>query len=228
VTVNAWPMYRAMVGVGFVSGVLIVTAFLATGPVIERKRAEALHEAILDVLPGSRSSVTFRLTADDRFAVVDGTEDGGAVVYAGYNESGGLVGVALEARGAGYQDVIRVLYGYSFTEEAVVGFRVLESRETPGLGALAASDPGFLGNFDRLDASLAADGTALAHSIRAVRRGEKRYGWEIDGITGATVTSQAIASMLDRSVAYWIPKLRRRSSDFGDQGRSNADESPSR
>ena len=34
----------------------------------------------------------------------------------------------------GYQDVIHVLWGYSITEEAIVGLKVLESRETPGLG----------------------------------------------------------------------------------------------
>ena len=44
----------------------------------------------------------------------------------------------------GYQDVIRVLYGYSFAEEAVVGIRVLESKETPGLGTRIETDPDFL------------------------------------------------------------------------------------
>lgn len=226
--VGAWLMYRAMVGVGFLSGALIVTAFLVTRPVIERKRAEALQQAVFDVLPGARGSVTFRLTADDRFTIVESSEDGAELVYAGYDAAGRLVGVAIEAEGAGYQDVIRVLYGYSFTQVAVVGFRVLESRETPGLGALAASDPGFLSNFDRLDVSLTGDGSRLAHSIQVVRRGENRYGWEIDGITGATVTSEAIASILDRSAAYWIPRLRRRASDFAGQGRSDVDEFPSR
>ena len=34
----------------------------------------------------------------------------------------------------GYQDVIVVFYGYSSADDAVIGIRVLESKETPGLG----------------------------------------------------------------------------------------------
>ena len=33
-----WPMYRAMVGVGLLCGLLIVTVFQLTGPVIARNR----------------------------------------------------------------------------------------------------------------------------------------------------------------------------------------------
>ena len=45
----------------------------------------------------------------------------------------------------GYQDVIRILlYGYSPEHQAIVGMRVLESRETPGLGDKIEKDPAFL------------------------------------------------------------------------------------
>lgn len=223
-SLDAWPMYRAMVGVGLFTGLVIVTAFVATRPVIERKRAEALQQAIFDVLPSARSSVTFRLTSDERLVMAGAGVDEGRLVHAAHDESGAVIGVAIEARGAGYQDTIRVLYGYSFADEAVIGFRVLESRETPGLGARAANDPDFLANFDQLDVALSADGTMLAHAIESVRHGEKQHGWEIDGITGATVTSQAIASMLNASVAFWIPRVRKAADDFLRPGRSEVDE----
>ena len=42
---RAWHMYRAMVGVGLLCGLLIVTVFQLTRPVIERKKAEALRAA---------------------------------------------------------------------------------------------------------------------------------------------------------------------------------------
>jgi len=150
------------------------------------------------------------------------------IVHAAYDKPGRLLGVALEARGAGYQDVIRVLYGYSFEDEAVVGLNVLESRETPGLGARAASDPDFLSNFDGLDVALTDDGTQLAHAIRVVRHGQKQHGWEIDGIAGATITSQAIARMVGVSAAYWIPRVRRAAGDFSGEGTSDVGEPSSR
>ena len=37
---SVWHMYRAMVGVGVICGLLIVTAFQVTLPIIERNKAE--------------------------------------------------------------------------------------------------------------------------------------------------------------------------------------------
>jgi len=209
-----WPMYRAMVGVGLACGLLIVGVFELTRPVIERKKAAALQRAIFDVLPQARSSATFAFDARERFAPLPDDAPGVRRVHAGYDEGQRLVGVAVEAQGMGYQDVIRVLYGYSFAEDAVVGLRVLESKETPGLGDRIETDPDFLRNFERLDVSLTADGSAPAHPIEAVKHGRKTDPWQVDGITGATISSVAIANILERSTAFWVPRIRRSLADL--------------
>lgn len=201
-------MYRAMVGVGLVCGVLIVSVYQWTRPVIERKKAEALQQAIFHVLPEARSSATFRLNGE-HFEVNQGKADGEQLLYAGYDDNHQLVGVAIEAQGMGYQDVIRVLYGYSFTDDAIIGIRVLDSKETPGLGDRIESDAQFLENFVRLDVSLNDDVSELLHAIVAVKHGKKEHAWQVDGITGATVSSAALANLLDRSAAFWIPRIRR-------------------
>ena len=67
---------------------------------IERNKAEALQRAIFQVLPDARSSTTFRLDGHDGFAALDGDGAGAQLVYAGYDEGGQLVGLALEARAA--------------------------------------------------------------------------------------------------------------------------------
>jgi electron transport complex protein RnfG len=136
------------------------------------------------------------------------------LVYAGYDDQRSLVGLAVEAQGMGYQDVIRLLYGYSFADDAIVGIRVLESKETPGLGDKIETDPDFLENFRRLDVSLTADGTTVAHPIESVKRGEKEQPWQVDAITGATISSKAIANILSKSTAYWVPRIRRGLDDF--------------
>jgi electron transport complex protein RnfG len=211
-------MLRAMVGVGFASGLLIVSAFLATRPAIEQNRAEALRLAIFEVLPRARSHESFEWGEPGRFERSSSEPDAGAAsqtrVHAGYDETQQLVGLAIEAAGMGYQDVIRVLYSYSFERSAIVGLRVLESRETPGLGDRIETDPGFRANFERLDVSLTDDLERLAHPIEAVKHGEKVHSWQIDGITGATISSQAIADILGRSAEAWIPRIRRRLADF--------------
>lgn len=211
---GAWEMYRAMVGVGLVCGLLIVTVFEVTRPAIERNKAEALQQAILQVLPDAASSQSFRLNDDQGFERLEENPGDELLVHAGYDDQQRLVGLAIEAEGMGYQDVIRVIYGYSFEAEAVVGIRVLESKETPGLGDRIETDPAFLANFDRLDASLDDAGASIANPIVPVKHGHKQQPWEVDGITGATISSVAIANILARSTAYWIPRVRRGIADF--------------
>ncbi len=217
-----WPMYRAMVGIGLLCGLTIVTVFELTRPVIARNQAAALESAIFLVLPEASTSVTFRLS-ESRFEAVDG-DGGGELVYAGYGEDGRLVGVALEARGMGYQDTIRLLYGYSPARDAVVGLRVLESKETPGLGDKIETDDAFRRNFERLDVTLKADLSAVVHPVEVVKPGQKTEPWQVDGITGATISSVAVGNMLRHSTAYWIPRVRQHLDDFEKVGESEADD----
>jgi electron transport complex protein RnfG len=207
-------MVRAMAGIGALCGLLIVGVHVATGPRIERNRAEALQRAVFEVLPAARASRAFRRTPAGGFAPASPGAHGADLVHAAYDETGRLVGFAVQASGMGYQDVIRLLYGYDVEREAIVGVRVLESRETPGLGDRIETDPAFLANFERLDVTLTADGAALAHPVEAVKRGAKQHPWEVDGITGATVSSVAVARILRDSASVWVPALRRRLDDF--------------
>jgi electron transport complex protein RnfG len=86
---------------------------------------------------------------------------------------------------------------------------VLESRETPGLGDKVETDPDFLANFNCLDAALDPDGTAVANPIVTVKNGKKTDPWQIDGISGATVTSAAIGNGLRKSTVEMLPLLAR-------------------
>ena len=216
---SARRMYQAMVGVGLVCGLLIVSAYQGTKPIIERNKAAALERAIFRVLPDARSRRTFTVQADGSFVPLpEGTAAAGPEVHAGYDADGKLVGFALEAQGMGYQDVVSVLYGYAPESSAIVGLQVLESRETPGLGDKINSDPGFLANFVALDVSLAADGKGLAHPVVAVKHGEKKDPWQVDGITGATISSKAIAAILNGSASTWGPRIRDHLAEFAGEG----------
>ena len=211
---SAWHMYRAMVGVGVFCGLLIVSVFQVTRPIIEHNKAEALKKAIFHVLPDASTSTTYRLDDAGGFQVLEGEGFGEQLVYAGYDDQQELVGLAVQAQGMGYQDVIGLIYGYSFAEDAIVGIQVLESKETPGLGDKIETDPAFLQNFERLDVSLVDDLSELANPIVPVKHGEKTHPWEVDGITGATISSVAIADILNRSAQYWTPRIRNNLGDF--------------
>lgn len=208
---SIWPVYRTLVGIGMLCALLIVSVFIATAPAIEQNRADALQRAIFDVLPGTKHTQTY---------VYDGANGGSIaaleagvagnldrLIYAGFDAQNHLVGVALQAKGQGYQDVITILYGYAPQHQAIIGMRVLESRETPGLGDKIEKDPTFISNFKQLDVSLVSDNLTLKHTIEAVKSGNKVSPWQVDGITGATISSVAIAQMLDASARLWAPRI---------------------
>ncbi len=215
---SAARMYGAVVGVGIVCALAIVTVYETTRPIIQRNKIELRQRAILDVLPGARTSDAFQLSENGRFERTSPDKEGSDLVFAGYDDKHNLVGLAIEAQGMGYQDVVRVLYGYSFETQSIVGMRVLESRETPGLGDRIETDADFLRNFEQLDVQLKAEGNELAHPIEFVKPGKKVARWQIDGISGATVTSRATANMLRASSARWIPRVYQQQADFRYEG----------
>lgn len=201
-------MYSAIVGIGMFCAVLIVGVYAATAERIAHNEARALRDAVTAVLPAASSVRSVGITAAGELADVVASEQA-LPAFIGYDESGALVGAAVTAAGMGYQDTIRVIYAYSFDQAAIVGLRVLQSLETPGLGDKIETDPAFIANFDRLDVSLDAAGNALAHALVTVPSGTREHAWQIDAITGATVSSDAIGRLLNTSAQEWVPVLAR-------------------
>lgn len=218
---DSWPMYRALVGVGMVCGLLIVSVFVLTLPVITRNEAAALAEAVFKVLPGATAKTSFVLTVDNSFRLAQEGDPAQQMVHVGYDGEGAVVGVAIPAQGMGYQDIIRLLYGYAPANQAIIGMQVLASKETPGLGDKIEKDPAFLTNFKALDVSLGADGQTLQHLIEAVKSGAKTSPWQIDGITGATISSKAVANILRQSSQRWVPLVNRQLEVLARQGETH-------
>jgi electron transport complex protein RnfG len=200
-------MLKAMVGLGLICAFLIVVTYEGTLPRIERLKAEALEQAIYKVIPEMVTKKTFVVNEQNELVKVNNDVKEGSIVFAGYNQNDELVGVAVEASGMGFADVLKVLYGYDPRKEAIVGFYVLESKETPGLGDKIEKDAVFLSNFKELDVSLADNKSDLKNTVVAVKSGTKKNPWEIDGITGATISSRAIGNIFGQSTQQWVPMI---------------------
>ena len=203
---SAWEMYRAIVGIGAFCALVIVGVFQGTAARIADNQERFLAGAIAEVLPVTASTVAVDLL-DGRLSATD--EPPALPVFLAFDADGELAGAVLTGQGMGYQDNIRVLYAYSFDAQAITGFKVLDSKETPGLGDRVEIEPHFIANFEALDAQLNAAGNALANPIVTVKQGEKTDPWQIDGITGATITSEAIGNILNDSADTWLPVLER-------------------
>jgi electron transport complex protein RnfG len=107
-----------------------------------------------------------------------------------------------------------MLYGYQPHRQIISGYQILDSRETPGLGARIETDEAFRKNFQTLDVILNTSGDALQNPIEIVKPGAKTKDWQIDTLTGATISSRTVAAMVAASAAQWIPKLQQRLQDF--------------
>ena len=182
---------------GLLSGLIIVSVFEATLPTITAYKAKVLREAVFKVLPGT-ASLKPMVYRDGKLAVVEKAPKDEAFIFSGYTTDGKFVGYAIPGAGAGFQDTIRVLYGYLPVPRKVVGMEVLQSRETPGLGDKIYKDLEFVANFDDL---------AVDPRIVAVKKGQKAAPNEIDAITGATISSKAIVKIINLTNELWLPRL---------------------
>jgi electron transport complex protein RnfG len=75
---------------------------------------------------------------------------------------------------------------------------ILESRETPGLGDKIYKDAAFVANFDSL---------SIDPEIVTVKKGRKSAPNEVDAITGATISSKAVARIIQQGNLRWAPRL---------------------
>jgi hypothetical protein len=101
------------------SGLLVATTFEVTKEPILKNRREALEKAVFTVLPEASSKQNFQLDSSGLKPLSDDAI--GANVYAGYDDNGKLTGVAMEGAARGYQDVVKVLYGYQPEQQAITG-----------------------------------------------------------------------------------------------------------
>lgn len=204
---SAMSIYRAIVGIGVFCALVIVVVFQTTADRIRDNQERFLAAAISEVLPATRNTVAVTVAEDGRLQPTG--ESLPLPVFLSYDGNFRLVGAVITGEGMGYQDNIRVLYSYSFDKNAIVGFKILDSKETPGLGDRVEIEAHFIANFEALDVRLNDAGNALDHPLITVKQGEKTNPWQIDGITGATITSEAIGNILNGSASRWAPILER-------------------
>jgi H+/Na+-translocating ferredoxin:NAD+ oxidoreductase subunit G len=197
-------MIRTMAAIGLACGILIVLTYQLTYATIKENKARYLEKSIFEVLPNTTEKITFAYV-DDVLRPLEEDEEAELLYYAGYDSNHQLTGIAVEAEGQGFQDLLRILYGYSPACHCIVGMKVLESKETPGLGDKIETDPKFRANFDALDVTLKNDKLTIANPIVLVKPRQKTNLWQIEAISGATISSRAIVNMLKTNTASAIP-----------------------
>lgn len=208
-TISSGKLILSLGLVASICGIIIVGIYQVTLAPVNANKKLALERQVFKVLPMAKSVVEYFATAGGIEAAAEGmpTPANAVRFYAAYGADGALAGIAAEASSAGYADQVRVLYGYDPAKQVITGIGVIAMRETPGIGDKILTDQAFLKNFEALDVRVNAELTALANAVKTVKHGTKQNQWEIDAISGATVTSKAVGRGINASAQALLPKL---------------------
>ncbi|MFQ5515743.1 MAG: RnfABCDGE type electron transport complex subunit G [Myxococcota bacterium] len=184
-------MVATLGGAGALAGLLIVVVFTVTLGPIEAYKARVLRRAVSFVLNDPVRYDTLYATSE---RVFESPPDAAAAataekIYIGFDADGEATGVAVKAAAAGFQDTITLIYGFDPATGKLLGMKVLDNRETPGLGDKIEKDLAFVAQFEQ-----------AVPPLEAVKRATGTPG-EIDAITGATISSRAVVRIINESLA---------------------------
>jgi electron transport complex protein RnfG len=197
--VSAWRLIATLAIAGATAGLLIVTVFQWAQPRIQAHQAEVLRIAVSEVLKGPARTERFFLHQGELTMDVPPVPDTLKVerVFLGYDAGGSPVGFAVTGAEPGFQDLVHVIFGYDPLSRQLLGMKVLDNKETPGLGDAIVKDEAFVAEFDGVLAPLGGVKKGAA-------RGEPQ---EVEMITGATISSRTVISVINHKIEALHPLL---------------------
>lgn len=175
-------MVAVLTSVGLLSGGFLAGVGLLTKERIALNKQREIEEKITSVVPGTYSSEKFY-------------EEKDLTVYGGKDGEGKLIGFALHASGMGFQDKITFMMGTNTSLTKIYSLAILEQTETPGLGAKVDDKKSFLRFWENKNCS-----RVLTLRKPAASSPEELGPSEINTITGATISSEAILNTANSSL----------------------------
>lgn len=173
---NIFKMVLVLTLTGLLTGGVLAGFYTIASPRIEYNRLQELKRAIFTVLPEARD---YKEVKRD-----------GMVIYEGMDEKGGLVGYAFIAEGRGFSGPIRMMVGMEKGFLKLKDMKVLEEKETPGLGTRIEESP-FKDQFK---------GLAIEPMIEYIKNRRPERPNQVQAITGATITTKAVVEALNSSI----------------------------
>ena len=162
-----------LVCICLVVSLALAATYNVSNPTIIANQQKSADEARMEVLPDGDSFTEY----DGK--LVDGVDD----CYIADNKAG----MAVTAEYKGFGGAVKVMIGIDANGE-ITGVKVTEHSETPGLGTKAA-DPGYLEQYQGVS-------EATGWSVLTMTP-------NIDAVTGATITSNAVYGSVDEALAQF-------------------------
>jgi electron transport complex protein RnfG len=168
-------MISSLCLIAVISAIVLAKVYMITLPAITANEKEATERAIYKVV--------------DTAASYKESKSGETDIFKCYDKDNKLCGLAFIAEGVGYQDIIKVMVGVSTDFNKILAIEVIENSETPGLGNRIVT-PWFENQFQNL---------SLQDKITVVKETPSK-GSEIQAITGATISSQAVVDIINKEI----------------------------
>lgn len=204
----AGAMIRTLGLVSALCGLIIVGAYQGTLGAVAANKRIALERSVFKVIPTARSIAEFDAVPGQGVRPAGKDAAAGAIrFFAAYDAAGQLAGIAAEGSAKGYADNVRIMFGYDPGRQCIAGIGVVAMRETPGIGDKILTDQEFLANFTALDVRLNRELSALTNDVKTVKHGSKTNPWQIDAISGATITSRAVGRAINDAAQALLPTL---------------------
>ena len=173
-------MFLNLTVIGVLAGGLLAVIFSVADPLIQANKEKELKESIFVVLPEAKDYVVMEKTVGKQKLTL----------YKGIDGFGNAVGVAFKAEGSGFQGKIVTMVGLGLDYLQLKGIKVLEQLETPGLGNRISEDS-FQGQFK---------GVEVKPRIEYIKNRKPEKPNQIQAITGATISSDAVVKHINKSV----------------------------
>jgi electron transport complex protein RnfG len=164
-----------------------------TKDMIAKVEAKANDEARKEILPQADS---FKAISEEKMNIIKGENERILDIYAGYSNDT-LIGYTIKTKNIepGYGGDIEIMVGISL-DGKVTGIKVVNHKETPGLGAIAATKE-YQKQYENKDVS----------KELIVVKSEPVNDNEIQAITGATITSKAVTSGVNNAIEIFNTNL---------------------
>jgi len=199
-TASTFRLVMTLAIAGTLAGLLIVMVNQHTKPIIDKYKAEQLKIAVYEVLPGIERYTTYYLV-DGALSLTlpEGAKEAEYKrAYIGYDTSDEIRGVAISRGEPGFQDIVQVIFGFDPANGKLTGMKILDSKETPGLGDKIFKDQVFVDQF------FAGPETPLVGVKIGAGKGNPN---EIDTITGATISSKVVIDIINHGIEEWMPVI---------------------
>ncbi len=104
------------------------------------------------------------------------------------------IGWVIPAAALGFADKVQLLVGVDYNCSQIIGMRVIDQKETPGLGNFIV-EPAFTGQFS---------GKPTAEQIEIVKTTPSKAS-EVKAVTGATISSNTVAAAVNEAIKMAKP-----------------------